>query len=276
MIPVFGAFTPDSASWIQALIHEGLQVVLVNNNPATGPDPVWPEGCWVQHNHNCGGIAGGFNRGVRLACDLGASWITLLDQDSRLQPQHIQRLLDPWRDDPGAPLLVGPLIWDQQRALWQGPDPGCEEPMRFWPTRLLISSGTTFAAADWSRLGAMHEGLFIDFVDHAWAFRAQERGFRLFQHPRVRLRQRFGEVHPNPFCRVLGMQLYSPMRHYYSLRNLRWLVLQRWVPLDLRVKELLKMSVKPWLWLFCEPQRCANLKAIYRALMAELPAPYDP
>ena len=67
------------------------------------------------------------------------------------------------------------------------------------------------------------------------------------------------------------MELYSPSRHYYQLRNLRWLLHQAEVPLDLRWKELIKMLLKPWLWLLCEPRRRENLKSILAALRAPLP-----
>lgn len=62
------------------------------------------------------------------------------------------------------------------------------------------------------------------------------------------------------------------MRHYYSIRNLRFLLLNQDVPLDLRFKELLKMLFKPWLWLMFEPQKKKNLHAILMALSAPLPA----
>jgi rhamnosyltransferase len=120
----------------------------------------------------------------------------------------------------------------------------------------------------------MHEGLFIDFVDHAWCFRAQARGLKLFQHPEVILKQQFGALHPSRFCRWIGLQLYSPERHFYSLRNLRWLCLQPYVPFDLKIKEGLKMLVKPWFWLLFEPCRSANLRAIVASLFAPLPDSY--
>ena len=70
------------------------------------------------------------------------------------------------------------------------------------------------------------------------------------------------------------MQLYSPERHYFSLRNLRWLCLQPYVPLDIKLKESIKMTVKPWLWLLFEPNRKNNLIAVITALFAPLPGNY--
>ena len=68
------------------------------------------------------------------------------------------------------------------------------------------------------------------------------------------------------------MELYSPTRHYYSLRNLRLLLRCSDVPRDLKVKEVLKMTIKPWLWLLFEPNRVDNIKAIYNALRATVPS----
>lgn len=261
---------------LNALLGAGFGVVLVDNNPDTVPPPAplvhmvsHPDCRWIV-NGNQGGIAGGLNRGIHAAIAAGASIITLLDQDSILDACSMRRLCEPLVHYPGLRLLVGPKIWDKRRGRWHQPA------RRYWHcyqrTRLLISSGTTFAAAHWLHLGPLDEELFIDFVDHAWCFRAQAAGFVLLQHPQARLEQQFGKPHPNRLCRWLGMELYSPERHYTSLRNLRWLVRQGWVPFDLRCKELLKMLLKPWLWLLFEPRRSENAKVIVAALRSPLPA----
>lgn len=277
VIPLYGDLPSDLEDWLQALQQAGLQVVLVQNNPSDGP--ALPAALqqpqeWLRiiSNHNVGGVAGGFNRGVVAAIAAGADWITLLDQDSRLDPADLQRLREPWQRLDQPALLVGPLIWDGRREQLHAMA-SASNLQGYLLTRLLISSGTTFRAADWPQLGPMFEWLVVDFVDHNWCFRAQaRRGFRLLQHPEVQLVQRFGRTHPNRLCRCLGMELYTPSRHYYQLRNLRWLLLQAEVPLDLRCKELLKMLLKPSLWLLCEPRRRENLAAILAALRASLPA----
>jgi rhamnosyltransferase len=278
VIPLYGDCPVYLPQQVQALAQSGFVVLLVLNNPTASPPlPQLLQVIVDQEPHvicilneNQGGVAGGFNRGVQLAVALGVQWITLLDQDSVLQAHELSLLTEPWRDLPGMRIIVGPMIWDEERHKmhgrtryrhWQG----------YFQTRLLISSGTTFRAVDWYELGPMMESLFIDYVDHFWCFNAQARGFVLLHHPRVRLVQVFGRRHPNPVCRYIGMQLYSPMRHYYSLRNLRLLLLNRQVPFDLRLKEFIKMLVKPWLWLLFEPRRSENLKAILDALLTPLP-----
>lgn len=274
VMPLFGEPDADLNSYLSALGGWGLQVVLVDNDPEGGlfsPSGVRPCRRWLV-NRNRGGIAGGMNRGVAAALELGADWITLLDQDSRLSADGLHRLLEPWKDSLARALLVGPAIWDRERQELH--DRGLRPSGSFKRTRLLISSGTTFRAADWPALGGFHEDLFIDFVDHAWCFRAQARGFVLLQHPEVLLEQRFGRPHPKRLCRWAGLQLYSPQRHYYALRNLRWLIRQETVPLDLKLKECVKMLAKPLCWLLFEPQRRANLKSVLRGLIDPLPGSY--
>lgn len=275
VMPLFGAPDPDLPSYLADLGRGGLDVVLVDNDPEGALGAMigrWPCRHWIV-NRNRGGIAGGLNRGVAAARELGADWITLLDQDSRLSAEGLQRLRDPWLVIPSGELVVvGPTIWDRDRRTSHGRCLSREGP--YERTRLLISSGTTFRTADWPSLGWFHEDLFIDFVDHAWCFRAQARGFTLLKNPDVRLVQRFGHPHPNRLCRWAGLQLYSPQRHYHALRNLRWLILQETVPLDLKLKECAKMLAKPWCWLLFEPRRRANLTAVVRALLDPLPGSY--
>ncbi len=273
VIPLFGCVSAGLEDYLKDLSDHGLFIVLVDNNQHPTMSPISPpEQAELVANGNRGGIAGGFNRGIECALAAGSTWITLLDQDSRIEADQIPLLPKALARYPGQQMVIGPSILDEQRqerhGRWRGVTDGLDA------TRLLISSGTTFRSSDWPQLGSMHEGLFIDFVDHAWCFRAQARGFQLLQHPLVTLRQQFGAEHPNRLCRVFGMQLYSPDRHFYGLRNMRWLCLQPYVPLDLKIKELLKMLVKPWLWLAFEPRRPENFNAIVAGLLASLPARY--
>lgn len=271
VIPLFGEIPRDLPVFLMRLEQAGLTPVIVDNrreeNPPAGSAQV-SIACTIR-NRNRGGISGALNRGVTAAIARGAEWITILDQDSRVDPAGLRCLLEPLLPCPERRLVVGPTIWDTQRNRAHERPRRTEE--RLVPTRLLISSGTTFHASHWARLGPFHEGLFIDYVDHYWSFRAKQRGYHLLRHTGVVLHQQFGHPHPNMICRFLGMQLYSPVRHFYSLRNLRWLAQQDCIPIDIKAKEMIKMMVKPWCWLLFEPNRQANLRAIIRALTTGVP-----
>lgn len=272
VIPIFGEISEECVDYLRALEARGLMVIVVDNNDDSLSVKRSLRGNFVYlQNRNLGGIAGGLNRGVELARQHEVAWITLLDQDSRINPDEYSVLLEAFGSDSGSRLLVGPSIWDDQRQQRHGLWDPATFPLQ--KTKVLISSGITFRMEDWPLLGAFQEELFIDFVDYAWCFRARARGFELLQHAGVSLKQQFGVPHPNRLCRGLGLQLYSPMRHYYGLRNLRWLCLQPYIPLDLKIKESLKMLIKPWLWIVFEPQRRSNLKAIWAGLTGPLPRP---
>jgi rhamnosyltransferase len=271
VIPVYGTPPSDWLAYLNSLKDAGLLLVIVDNNIEAGHFECLPDqGFVLVCNQNQGGIAGGLNRGIAKACQEGAFWITLLDQDSRIPANHFSTLLSPFYAYPAERLVVGPIIWDEQRQARHGQRH--RSSARFHRATMLISSGTTFRSSDWAALGSYHDGLFIDFVDYAWCFRAQARGFCLLQQTEVILVQQFGTQHPNRLCSALGLQLYSPSRHFYSIRNLRWLWLQSYIPLDLKIKETLKMCIKPWLWILFEPNRLANVKAIVDGLLAPLPS----
>jgi rhamnosyltransferase len=266
VIPLFGRPPADLPEYLHRLAEETLLTVLVDNRPSPEPSDLW-RGCEAVAactipNGNVGGVAGGYNRGVCAARRLGADVITLLDQDSRLTGAQLRRLARDLQNLPNDRIVLGPWVMDQRRGTPIPPEaPGLR------PTRMLISSGTTFRALDWHDLGPMHEPLEVDYVDHHWCFRAISRGFRFYQQPEIVLAQVFGERHPSGLCHRLGMQLYPPRRHYTVIRNLRWLIVQSYVPLDFKLKESARLLVKPIFWLIFEPQRLANLKAILLGLI---------
>ena len=128
VIPLYGDLPNDWSSWTTSLVDEGFLVVLVENNSELQADSLDSQihsshlkehsGLHILYNKNKGGVAGGFNRGVHYAIGMGIQWVTLLDQDSRLSPVLIRRLMNlggicekavGWTD-----------IWDGRRwAPWQ-------------------------------------------------------------------------------------------------------------------------------------------------------------
>lgn len=107
----------------------------------------------------------------------------------------------------------------------------------------------------------------IDYIDHDWCFRAAATGFALKQIHSCILYQTFGEPHPNKLCRLMGMQLYTPYRHFTAIRNLRLLLFRNYIPNSIKYKELAKMVFKLPAWLLFEPQRLDNFQAILKGLL---------
>ena len=273
VIPLHGRLPDDLEDYLLGLRGAGLQLVLVDNREAMARSTLLA-GLPLLAHHNRGGLAGGLNRGVAVARDAGAAVITLLDQDSRLPAADLhalRRFLLAEHGAGGSPRVVGPAIWDADRGRWHAPRRPARQPQGWTATRMMITSGTTLRSADWPQLGAFDTWMEIDYIDHDWCFRAVANGFQLVQLHACTLRQHFGSPHPSAICRALGMQLYPPQRHYTALRNLRLLARRSYVPPGVKLRELIRMLIKPLAWLLFEPQRRANFRAIRHALSTPLP-----
>jgi rhamnosyltransferase len=265
VVTLYGPTPPGLWQLLSSYSSSGLLVVAVNNNTTPRSAQALAQGCWLD-NANRGGLAGGLNRGIEVALLAGCQTITLLDQDSALSQEAVLTLHRQLRDQPDQ--VLGPAVWDQDRQTWHTP-PGSRP-------RLLITSGTSFTAATWQQVGHYLEWMEIDYIDHEWCSRARQLGLemRVLPAAELKLSQQFGQRHPNGLAHRLGLQLYSPYRRAVALRNLRWLAQKAHVPLDIRLKEVVKMAVKPWLWLALEPHQGDTLRALLVGLQAPPGQPF--
>ena len=261
VVPLFGALNPDCLHRLNTWFDQGFLVVVVNNNPP-GSSLIGVTANVVVSHHNKFGLAGGLNAGVASAVSAGANFITLLDQDSVISSDSLSNLAM----NCGQDLIVGPRVFDQQRRILHSP--ACHN------VRILIGSGTTFKVSVWRKVGTFHDWMEIDYIDHEWCSRARRLGLHLSVISQATLYQSFGSRHPNELAHRLGMQSYSPYRRAIALRNLRWLVLQSFVPLDIRLKELVKMLVKPFFWFAFESCRRRSLLVLFLGLTAPLKKPF--
>ena len=132
---------------------------------------------------------------------------------------------------------------------------------------MLISSGTTFTPNIWKITGHFMVG-WKSITSIMSGVVALAKGFSLSVIDQATLFQTFGVRHPNRIAHYLGLQLYSPYRRAIAIRNLRWLLWQNQMPLDIRLKELVKMLLKPWIWLIFESDRRHCLAVVWIGLTA--------
>ena len=261
IVPLYGDLEAECLERLSSWFQQGFWVVAVNNNPVGSSVEGVVANTFV-HHHNRQGLAGGFNAGVDIAIENGANCITLLDQDSDISTSSLKKLAEAC----GPEIVVGPRIIDKNRATDHMKTQG--------NVRMLISSGTTFVPGMWSKIGGFRSWMEIDYIDHEWCSRARKLGVKLLSIDEAILIQTFGSPHPNYLAHILGMQLYSPYRRAIALRNLRWLLFQSYVPLDIRLKELIKMIFKPFVWLVLEPNRSHCLTVIWLGLTSPLYKPF--
>jgi GT2 family glycosyltransferase len=97
---------------IRAIDPEGcLTIVVDNGSVPDGSGEIAQAYPWVKviRREDNGGWAGGNNTGIRYALEHGAEWITLLNNDTIVAPQLIDRLLEAADHDPDYGVL-GPII----------------------------------------------------------------------------------------------------------------------------------------------------------------------
>jgi rhamnosyltransferase len=166
------------------------------------------------------GVATALNLGIRHAFHLGAAWILLFDQDSRVTPGFTATMLQafeagPWHERLG---LLVPSYADMRHGNILAPQ---------WLNQadgtlaVTMTSGSLFRTQTLQQHGLFLDGLFIDAVDHEHCLRLRRAGLVLAECPAAVLLH--SPAAPRQF-RLGGKLLfeathYSPVRRYYQQRN---------------------------------------------------------
>lgn len=198
------------------------------------------------------GLANAFNVGIDEAIKLGASHVVLFDQDSIPEADMVKTLSDAMSEKVTAGFkvaAVGPRYTDI-KGINVSPvslvgitlcQISCKEE-EVKEVDHLISSGCMISIDAFNAVGGMEEELFIDNVDVEWSLRAKHKGFVLYGVCAACMQHDMGDQLLN----VLGhkVNVHSPLRNYYMIRNGVWLIKQPWVPFRRRLAEFFKLMKK--------------------------------
>lgn len=109
---------------IESLLHASYQnhgIVLVDNASADGSGPRlhrdFPEIPYVQ-NHENTGFSRGCNEGIKVALGLGSDYVLLLNNDSIVEPDFLEPLVDLVERDPSIGMASGKIYLSDRRTLW--------------------------------------------------------------------------------------------------------------------------------------------------------------
>lgn len=167
------------------------------------------------------------NQGIELSIDKGGDHILLLDHDSVLQKKFVENLLisELKQINHGVKVgLVGPVFFDS--------DSGSQYPVilekkfkrkRLYPKSIdakvttTIASGSLIGIAVLNEVGLMDEGLFVDFIDNEWCWRAKSFGYEIIVTPNAKMQHKIGDRRIT-FLNM-NMSSHSPLRRYYLIRN---------------------------------------------------------
>lgn len=266
VIPIYGDVLESAKIYWSSLRNAGFDLFLVDNNESLDMTIGYLSNYYTL-NANQQGIAGAINSAVSILSETcNYDIVTLLDQDSLISIESL-RLIGSELIRLGSKNIniIGPIVWDIERMkvhkniLIQGLPS---------PVYSLILSGLTFRLSQWHHLRYLPPTLEVDFLDLAWCSIMLRKGFLIHTSKSAILYQRFGQIHPNPLCKMIGMQYYSPSRHYYSIKNLKNLWFIQEVSLLIKIDQTLRMLIKPLLWILFEPEKKRNCKSILAALIA--------
>lgn len=221
------------------------------------------------------GVGAAQNVGIRVACQSGARYLAMFDQDSDPHSDLIQQLLLVAHavESQGAKLAaVGACYFDARQ---QNPPPfirasaGRLQRMRrkadekYVEVDYVISSGSLIPARAIDAVGLMDESLFIDYVDIEWGLRARARGFRNFGAWDAHLQHALGDEPVRLFGRAYPAR--SAGRYYYMFRNVWMLFRNPEIPRGWKFVESYRLIFRAAVWgLFARGRRRQNVRAMLR------------
>jgi rhamnosyltransferase len=184
-----------------------------------------PSVALIRNSDNLG-IARALNSGVRRAAQGGFTWALLLDQDTRVDPDIVERLLASYGScpDPEKVAAVGSRFRDPEgRPL----DRLGLESLRLesrgeqWEeVQSVITSGSLLSLAAYAAVGPFRDDFFIDYVDTEFCFRARAAGFRVIESVRPLMSHTVGAPTAHKlFWSTTWTTNHSPDRRYYIARN---------------------------------------------------------
>jgi rhamnosyltransferase len=231
------------------------------------------------------GLAGAQNIGIERALDEAFSHVLLLDQDSALPPGAVEGLLDAEESLLAAGrrvAAVGPIFIDEKsgersrsvhrswfRVRWFSIPVSQTQPVE---ADFLIASGSLIRASVLAQVGLMRKELFIDWVDAEWAYRASSAGYRHYIVPAIVMKHSVGDATGSLFGKRVN--LHSPIRNYYIVRNAVYLLRDRRMSLRWRMTMLLYVPkyilVHSWLAKNRSESSRQMLRAVWEGLRGRM------
>lgn len=179
------------------------------------------------------GLGAALNVGFRLAVAANMKYVVTFDQDSRADANLISRLYQAMQhatDKDPACIAVSPAFYDRRDgkkinfpfyASEEGkirPVFTSDDPHGLVKADALITSGMFVSTKAWSEGIQYDEGMFVDFTDTEWCFRARSRGYSLYGCVDIEMGHALSDAPPVKFF-GLSFFKYSPVRRYFFFRN---------------------------------------------------------
>ena len=199
-------------------------------------------------NHKNLGIAEAQNIGIKHILELGGyRHIVFLDQDSRLSASYPQDITSEFIHISSTVTnlaSLGPTVSNKDTGeeyrsaihTYQTDENG------FSQRRHIISSGSCIPTKILRDVGFMDGGMFIDYVDYEWCWRAASKGYVCGITSKIHINHKVGkkELHIGNYKIIIS----APFRYYYQYRNYFWLIRKKYVPLQWKIATGIKFSLR--------------------------------
>ena len=238
------------------------EIIVVDNGSTDGSVSVvtkqFPEIAIFETGCNLG--FGANNLGISQALKSGADYVLLLNNDTWVDPQCFDRLVQVAEDYPQAGILSPRICyyWNPELIWYDGGN--LEKVNGFWEHKhihgesLVNSVGEENREVDYicgcamlirrkviEKIGGLDSRFFMYWEDSDYSFRARRAGFRLIHVPSARVLHKVSHS-------IGGSE--APDAYYYVERN-RYLFSKKGIPLRARIP-LLGNHIRNCFWEYCE------------------------
>ena len=257
----------------EKLIIDGSRVVLVDNTETPYLEQgILPEGCQFITLGCNKGIAHAQNIGIDVAIQEGGEIIAFFDQDSQIGPGILKSLVSELII--GEPNIVSPRCVDnishtELPALTVNRYGMAKSKFYHGATSpylvdIIISSGTTATKEVFQIVGGFDEDLFIDYVDTEWCLRCREKNIPIRVVPSAVMYHRIGMSSVK--MGLITVQVHSPERCYYQIRNSFSLFRRSHVPFIFASQSIIYTLVNRFFLLFIVKQKSIYMRTFLRAI----------
>ena len=231
-------FNPDNierlSKSIESVLHQ-VERVYIFDNSTKHYDYHFPDFVIYMTEHKNKGIAYALNRIMEKALSDGYDWVVTMDQDSIL-PDEAIHCYETHIDYDHRLAIICPQVIDSRRSYMKVR----KEPDKEYIDFCITSASCTNLEA-WKSVGGFDDWLFIDLVDNDFCKRIIASEYKILRLNNLVLDQEFGTIipkgervqkfwnivakilHNDNFGKLGYSKIVSPMRVYYTCRNILYI-----------------------------------------------------
>lgn len=225
----------------------------------------------IQNPYNLG-LAKALNQGLGVAIAGQFAWCMTFDQDSLVDAALLEVYADIYQQAAKKPMMIGCNYWHETL---NKPFLTVKTDAIYCERKTLITSGTLLSLQLPTLIGFFREDYFIDSIDHEYALRARQQGYRLVISTQVLMRHSIGNAETFQRFKWFRIPEHTALRKYYITRNSLTTAVQycRQEPCW-GLKQVARLVIESLTIVLYEPQKRAKLSAmclgLWHALIGQM------